>query len=83
LHSCPRIITSHVYPYQWESNCRGIRNGYFIVRGSCHRVFDMHDNGECGTTWKSTSYSSKRLLYGYPCNSLGIYHNKEGLLFVK
>ena len=37
LHSCPRIITSHVYPYQWESNCRGIRNGYFIVRGSCHR----------------------------------------------
>ncbi|CAH3106835.1 unnamed protein product [Porites lobata] len=63
-YSCPRIITSHVYPYQWESNCRGIRNGYFIVRQSCYR-------------------ESKRVLYGYPCHSLGIYRNKAGLLFVK
>ncbi|XP_073254841.1 uncharacterized protein [Porites lutea] len=38
---CPRIITSHVYPYQWESNCRGIRNGYFIVRHSCYRDLEI------------------------------------------
>ena len=38
IYSCPRIITSHVYPYQWESNsCKGILNGYFIIRNSCHR----------------------------------------------
>ncbi|CAH3017192.1 unnamed protein product, partial [Porites evermanni] len=29
-YSCPRIIVSHVYPYQWESNCRGVLNGYPI-----------------------------------------------------
>ena len=38
LPSCPRIIVSHVYPYQWESNCRGVLNGYSIWKsGECHR----------------------------------------------
>ena len=29
---------SHVYPYQWESNCRGVLKGYPIwTGGECHR----------------------------------------------
>ena len=34
--SCPRIIISYSYPYQWESNCKGIEKGYLIWRGNCH-----------------------------------------------
>ncbi|KAK3698554.1 hypothetical protein QZH41_014477, partial [Actinostola sp. cb2023] len=28
--NCPRIITSHVYPFQWESNCNGTKIGYSL-----------------------------------------------------
>ena len=37
FYSCPRIIVSHVYPYHWESNCKGILNGYSIHPSGCHR----------------------------------------------
>ncbi|KAJ7372444.1 hypothetical protein OS493_018950 [Desmophyllum pertusum] len=34
--SCPRIIISHSYPYQWETNsCTSIDVGYHISTG-CH-----------------------------------------------
>ncbi|CAH3106862.1 unnamed protein product, partial [Porites lobata] len=85
-YSCPRIIVSHVYPYQWESNCRGVLNGYLIwTSGECHRVFDMHDNVECGgAAWLSSKYGTERVLYGFPFEGLsGMYANKTGLLFVK
>lgn len=84
--SCPRIIVSHSYPYQWESNCKGTELGYQVTDtpNRCYRVFDMHDNGECGHTWRSTKYGTNRVLYGFPCSSFsGIYKNKQGLLFVK
>jgi len=89
---CPRIIISGSYPYKWETNsCTSIDRGYRIAPGGCHRVFDGHDNGECGGRhWQSTSYkASRRALYGYPCpalprhDSLGIYHNSDGILYVK
>ena len=37
FYSCPRVIVSHVYPYYWESNCKGILNGYRIHPSGCHR----------------------------------------------
>nr|XP_058955592.1 uncharacterized protein LOC131782868 [Pocillopora verrucosa] len=87
--TCPRIIISHSYPYQWETNnCTNIDKGYRIYRG-CHRVFDGHDDGECGHKhwWKSSKYPGRRALYGYPqChveNNHGIYLNNSGMLFVK
>ncbi|XP_078343963.1 uncharacterized protein LOC144629598 [Oculina patagonica] len=79
--SCPRIIISHSYPYQWESNCKGIDKGY-LTGDSCHRVFDGHDNRECGSMWFSSKYDTNRILYGY-CQSNGIYRNLQGRLFVK
>ncbi|XP_078379121.1 uncharacterized protein LOC144662228 [Oculina patagonica] len=80
--SCPRIIISYSYPYQWESNnCNGIDKGYFIV-DSCYTLFDGHDNSECGGVWFSSKYNTNRALYGY-CHSNGIHHNLEGRLFVK
>ncbi|XP_066025101.1 uncharacterized protein [Pocillopora verrucosa] len=84
--SCPRIIVSHSYPYQWESNCKGTELGYQITDtpNRCYRVFDMYDNGECGHSWSSSKYGTNRVLYGFPCSSFsGIYGNKQGLLFVK
>ncbi|XP_078378998.1 uncharacterized protein LOC144662128 isoform X1 [Oculina patagonica] len=80
--SCPRIIMSYSYPYQWESNCNGIDKGY-LTYTSCHRVFDGHDNGECeGQYFRSSKYNTNRILYGY-CRSNGIYYNFQGRLFVK
>ncbi|XP_078379134.1 uncharacterized protein LOC144662239 [Oculina patagonica] len=79
--SCPRIIISYSYPYQWESNCNGIDKGY-LTYTSCHRVFDGHDNDECGPRFASSKYNTNRVLYGY-CNSNGIHHNLQGRLFVK
>ncbi|XP_031567704.1 uncharacterized protein LOC116302523 isoform X2 [Actinia tenebrosa] len=35
--SCARQIISHVYPYVWEFNCRGIDFGYHVA-GSCYKV---------------------------------------------
>lgn len=85
--TCPRIIISHSYPYQWETNnCTNIDVGYRIHRG-CHRVFDGHDDGECDHPWGSSKYHGRRALYGYPqChveNNHGIYLNNSGMLFVK
>lgn len=34
---CPRIIVSHAYPYQWESNCKGTELGYRIHSPDCYR----------------------------------------------
>ncbi|KAJ7372455.1 hypothetical protein OS493_018962 [Desmophyllum pertusum] len=87
---CPRIIVSYSHPYQWETNsCTSIDVGYRIYPG-CHRVFDGHDDGECGNSnWVSSGYHGRRALYGYPCpevpehDSLGIYLNKDGMLYVK
>ncbi|XP_078380917.1 uncharacterized protein LOC144663744 isoform X3 [Oculina patagonica] len=81
--SCPRIIVSHTYPYQWESNCKGTELGYHIANGDCYRVFDSHDNQECGQMWRSSKHRTNRLLYGYPCSGTGIFNGNQGLLFVK
>ncbi|XP_078366384.1 uncharacterized protein LOC144650552 [Oculina patagonica] len=87
--NCPRIIISHSYPYQWESSpCTTTAVGYHIYNG-CHSVFDGHDNGECGFNWVSSHFAAgKRAMYGFPCpedpsDSLGIYQNSEGMLYVK
>ncbi|XP_078366381.1 uncharacterized protein LOC144650551 isoform X1 [Oculina patagonica] len=88
---CPRIIISDTYPYQWETNpCTTTAVGYRISN-ECHRVFDGHDDSECGSLWQSSGYlAGRRALYGYPClaenpqkNSLGIYLNSTGMLYVK
>ncbi|XP_027046767.1 uncharacterized protein LOC113674490 [Pocillopora damicornis] len=81
---CPRIIISHSFPYRWETNtCTNQTTGYRIA-GSCHRVFDGHDDGECGSLWFSSQYPHTRALYGYaPCSHGGIFENKCGMLFVK
>ncbi|KAJ7372443.1 hypothetical protein OS493_018949 [Desmophyllum pertusum] len=83
--NCPRIISSHYYyPYKWETNtCTTISVGYHLSIN--HKVFDFKDNGECGNgVWKSSLYpTSKRGLYGYPRNSVGIWRNRTGLLYVK
>ncbi|XP_078366374.1 uncharacterized protein LOC144650548 isoform X1 [Oculina patagonica] len=88
---CPRIITSSGYPYQWETNnCASLDEGYRIYN-SCHRVFDGHDDGECNNAiWESSAQlAGRRALYGLPCpeipesDSLGIYRNNDGMLYVK
>ncbi|CAH3031058.1 unnamed protein product [Pocillopora meandrina] len=54
--TCPRIIISHSYPYQWETNnCTNIDVGYRINTG-CHRVFDEHDDAECDYKWHSSKW---------------------------
>ncbi|XP_048575318.1 uncharacterized protein LOC5497961 isoform X2 [Nematostella vectensis] len=79
---CARIIISHSHPYVWESNCKGIDVGYLIVNLQ-HKVFDGHDNAECGSTWYSSKYThyGVRALYGY--TTPGIHREREGVLFVK
>ncbi|CAH3167352.1 unnamed protein product [Porites lobata] len=82
---CPRIIISYHYPYKWETNtCTSLDVGYHIWRGLHHRVFDGHDDAECGTRFQSSLYGSRRGLYGYtvPSNK-GIYNKKNGMLYVK
>ncbi|KAL9978941.1 hypothetical protein ACROYT_G016525 [Oculina patagonica] len=80
--SCPRVITSHYYPYKWETNnCTTTDVGYHLAVD--HKVFDAKDNKECGFSWKSSLYNSKRGLYGYPRNRLGIWPNSEVPLYVK
>ncbi|XP_032235575.2 uncharacterized protein LOC5510501 [Nematostella vectensis] len=83
--SCTRIIVSHKYPYVWESNCKGVSLGYKIQSTGSHRVFDCHDDGECGGgLWLSSRYHSERILYGYPgLSSTGLYKNKQGHLWVR
>ncbi|XP_048586954.1 uncharacterized protein LOC116604763 [Nematostella vectensis] len=85
--SCPRITVSYEYPYVWESNCKGVSLGYKISNG-CHRVFDGHDDHECGARWISSKYSTNRVLYGHPCpgdpqHSNGIHKNTQGTLWVR
>ncbi|XP_078356600.1 uncharacterized protein LOC144641471 [Oculina patagonica] len=60
---CPRIIVSHTYPYQWESNCKGTELGYLIFNNDCQRVFDNLDSKECGgNVWKSSKFSKFALV---------------------
>ncbi|XP_062507331.1 uncharacterized protein LOC134183757 [Corticium candelabrum] len=83
--SCARIITSHSYPYTWESNCKGITVGYQVPKDS-HKVFDNRDYHECGSLWTSSRYSDKRVLYGYTGDSgklTGIYSKLQGFMFVR
>ncbi|XP_032234275.2 uncharacterized protein LOC5509472 [Nematostella vectensis] len=79
---CPRIIVSYAYPYVWESNCKGIEMGYHIAN-SCHRVFDGHDNAECGETWFGTGYrAGQRILYG-TCGHNGVNNAFQAQVYVK
>lgn len=77
--ACPRIITSHSYPYSWEApSCSGLSTGYRIHYG----VFDNHDHADCGSHWFSSQYNSQRLLYNYN-NANGIYPGHWGNTWVK
>ncbi|XP_062506800.1 uncharacterized protein LOC134183320 isoform X2 [Corticium candelabrum] len=83
--SCARIITSHSYPYKWESNCKGITVGYKIA-SSYHKVFDTHDNRECGSAWSSSRHTDKRVLYGYTGGDgghTGIFSKLQGFMYVR
>ncbi|XP_032241985.1 uncharacterized protein LOC116620312 [Nematostella vectensis] len=79
---CPRIIISYSQPYVWESNCKGTDVGYLIATPN-HKVFDGHDNSECGSSWYSSKFTlyGVRALYGYI--TPGIFEEREGVLFVK
>ncbi|CAH3017833.1 unnamed protein product [Porites evermanni] len=82
---CPRIIISNHYPYKWETNtCTSLDVGYHIGRSIYHRVFDGHDDEECGTRFQSSLYGSRRGLYGSTVHgNKGIYNKKNGMLYVK
>ncbi|XP_073232110.1 uncharacterized protein [Porites lutea] len=82
---CPRIIISNHYPYKWETNtCTSLDVGYHIGRSIYHRVFDGHDDEECGTRFQSSLYGSRRGLYGSTFHgNKGIYNKKNGMLYVK
>ncbi|KAJ7378254.1 hypothetical protein OS493_024203 [Desmophyllum pertusum] len=80
--SCPRIIISYSYPYQWESNCNEINKGYLLYDDGCRNVFDGESNSECGYSWRSSKLSTHRVLYGY-CGGNGIHSGLQGRLFVK
>ncbi|XP_073232812.1 uncharacterized protein [Porites lutea] len=84
-NECPRLIISHHYPYTWETNnCTSLDVGYRIFLSSHYRVFDSHDDGECGALFISSLYESQRGLYGYTArDNNGIFLNKEGMLYVK
>ncbi|XP_062506653.1 uncharacterized protein LOC134183187 [Corticium candelabrum] len=84
--SCARIITSHSYPYKWESNCKGITVGYKIFGSDSYKVFDTRDNQECGSLWTSSRSSEKRVLYGYTGGDgghTGIYSKLQGFMYVR
>ena len=57
------IWTSHVYPYLWEED--GGSDGYhFGCNDYDYAVFDSH-NENCPNVWKSSLYSTNRILFGH------------------
>ena len=67
--SAPRIWTSHAYPFVWEEDGGG--DGYrFGCNDYDYAVFDSH-NETCPYPWKSSLYTTKRILFGHtPVNGL-------------
>ncbi|XP_031570939.1 uncharacterized protein LOC116305219 [Actinia tenebrosa] len=87
-NSCPRIVTSHNFPYVWESNCKGTSMGYAFgfsgIGMECYHVFDNESPQDCPSRWQSSKYSNERGLYGFTCwGNNGIFYGLNGFLFVK